>query len=73
MWIGARALVRAGVRIGKGAVVAMGAVVVSDVAPYAIVGGVPAKKIRSRFTSPEQISKHDLMLEQEPAAGAYCE
>ena len=73
VWIGARALVRAGVRIGKGAVVAMGAVVVSDVAPYAIVGGVPAKKIRSRFTSPEQISKHDLMLEQEPAAGAYCE
>jgi maltose O-acetyltransferase len=36
------------VTIGKGAVVAAGAVVTKDVAPYTIVGGVPAKKIGAR-------------------------
>lgn len=38
-----------GVTIGHGAVVAAGAVVTRDVAPYSIVGGVPAKEIRKRF------------------------
>ena len=37
-----------GVRIGKGAVVASGAVVTKDVEPYTVVGGVPAKFIRNR-------------------------
>jgi acetyltransferase-like isoleucine patch superfamily enzyme len=73
VWIGARVLVRSGVRIGRGAIIAMGAVVVSDVEPYAIVGGVPARKIRSRFATVEEITKHDLMLEAEPVTGAYCE
>ena len=45
-----------GVKIGDGAVIAAGAVVVKDVPPYAIVGGVPAKIIRYRF-SPEIIEK----------------
>lgn len=49
VWIGHRATVLPGVRIGNGAVVAAGAVVSRDVAPYTIVGGVPAKPIRSRF------------------------
>ncbi|MGM0124182.1 2,3,4,5-tetrahydropyridine-2,6-dicarboxylate N-acetyltransferase [Enterococcus sp. AZ194] len=44
--IGANAVVLEGVRIGKGAVVAAGAVVVSNVAPYTVVAGVPAKKIK---------------------------
>lgn len=43
------------VRIGTGAVIATGAVVVSDVEPYAIVGGVPAREIRKRFDD-EQIA-----------------
>lgn len=43
-----------GVSIGNGAVVAAGAVVTKDVPPYAIVGGVPAKIIKYRFT-PDQI------------------
>jgi acetyltransferase-like isoleucine patch superfamily enzyme len=47
-WISCRAVVLPGVRIGKGAVVAAGAVVTRDVEPYAIVGGVPAKKIGER-------------------------
>lgn len=54
VWIGARALVLDGVLIGDGAVVAAGAIVASDVAPYSIVGGVPAKVIRHRF-SPDVI------------------
>lgn len=48
VWIGARAVVLGGVKIGHGAVVAAGAVVTKDVAPYAIVGGVPARVIRMR-------------------------
>lgn len=49
IWIGEHAIVKAGVRIGEGAVVAVCAFVDNDVPPYAIVGGVPAKVIRYRF------------------------
>ncbi|MDE6603995.1 MAG: CatB-related O-acetyltransferase [Lachnospiraceae bacterium] len=54
VWIGANVCILPGVRVGDGAVIAAGAVVTKDVAPYAIVGGVPAKVIRYRF-SPEEI------------------
>lgn len=47
-WIGAGATLLAGVRVGRGAVVAAGAVVTRDVPPLAIVGGVPARPIGSR-------------------------
>ncbi len=50
VWIGANAILLPGVRIGDGAVIAAGAVVTKDVAPYAVVGGVPAKIIKYRFT-----------------------
>ncbi|MEO8671112.1 MAG: DapH/DapD/GlmU-related protein [Tahibacter sp.] len=46
VWIGANALILQGVTIGRGAVVAAGAVVHRDVAPFTLVGGVPARKIR---------------------------
>ena len=49
VWIGYEAVVLAGVHIGDGAIVAARAVVSKDVAPYAIVGGVPARPIRPRF------------------------
>ncbi len=47
-YLGSRVTVLPGVRIGKGAVVASGAVVTADVAPYKVVGGVPARVIRER-------------------------
>lgn len=50
VWIGYGATIMSGVHIGQGAVVAAGAVVTKDVPPYAIVGGVPAKLIRYRFS-----------------------
>jgi acetyltransferase-like isoleucine patch superfamily enzyme len=47
VWLGAGAVITDGVRIGKGAVVAAGAVVTKDVAPHTVVGGVPAKPIKT--------------------------
>lgn len=49
VWIGEGVFIRRGVTIGDGAIIASRAVVTSDVPPYAIVGGVPAKVIRYRF------------------------
>jgi acetyltransferase-like isoleucine patch superfamily enzyme len=47
-WICSRAIILPGVRVGKGAVVAAGAVVTKDVEPFTVVGGIPAKKIAQR-------------------------
>ncbi|MEO9615122.1 MAG: CatB-related O-acetyltransferase [Nitratireductor sp.] len=48
-WIGMRAMIMPGVAIGEGAVIASGAIVTKDVAPYAVVGGNPAAELRTRF------------------------
>jgi acetyltransferase-like isoleucine patch superfamily enzyme len=47
VWLGAGAVITDGVRVGKGAVVAAGAVVTKDVEPHTVVGGVPAKHIKT--------------------------
>ncbi len=61
VWIGTNAVILRGVVIGDGAIVAAGAVVTKDVSPYTIVGGVPAKVIRQRFS--DQLVDRLLRLE----------
>lgn len=53
VWIGTNTLILPGVEIGNGAIIAGGAVVTKDVPDYAVVGGVPAKVIKYRFTKEE--------------------
>lgn len=53
VWIGMRALIMAGVTIGEGSVVAAGAVVTKDLAPYTVYGGNPAGEIRKWFALEE--------------------
>lgn len=50
VWIGSNVMIMGGIKIGDGAIVAAGSVVTKDVKSYSIVGGVPAKLIRMRFT-----------------------
>ncbi|WP_221091962.1 CatB-related O-acetyltransferase, partial [Providencia rettgeri] len=53
VWIGANALILDGIKIGNGAIIAAGAVVTKSVPDYAIVGGVPAKIIKFRYSEHE--------------------
>ncbi|GHT50816.1 hypothetical protein FACS189440_18890 [Bacteroidia bacterium] len=65
VWVGCNSTIMTGVKIGDGAIIAAGSVVTKDVEEYAIYGGVPAKKIKDRFT-PDEICKHKKMLELNP-------
>jgi serine acetyltransferase len=56
VWIGAKATIMSGVKIGNGSIVGSGSVVTKDVPPYAIVVGNPAIVVKYRFTE-EQIQK----------------
>ncbi len=62
VWIGHSALIMRGVRVGRGAIVAARAVVTKDVPPYSVVAGIPARYVRDRFASAEQVLRHDAML-----------
>ena len=57
IWIGSRVIILPGTKIGKGSIIGAGAVVTKDVPKYSIVGGVPAKVIRSRKLNKEDIVK----------------
>jgi acetyltransferase-like isoleucine patch superfamily enzyme len=72
VWIATGVIILSGVNIGRGAILAAGAVVSKDVPPYAIVGGVPAKVIKYRFTPEDQII-HDNELLNKNFKPEYCE
>ncbi|MBR0703704.1 hypothetical protein JQ599_27625 [Bradyrhizobium diazoefficiens] len=61
VWIGYGAIILSGVKVGRGAVVAAGAVVVNDVEPYSIVSGNPAVAIKKRMSA-EEIDRHEVLL-----------
>lgn len=61
IWVGANVLILNGVHINRGAIVGGGSLVTKEVPPYAIVGGVPAKVLKWRF-SIEQILEHEEKL-----------
>jgi acetyltransferase-like isoleucine patch superfamily enzyme len=62
VWIGYGSIIMSGVHIGSGAVIAAGSLVVKDVEPYAIYGGVPAKKLKDRFSTPDDQAEHARVL-----------
>lgn len=72
VWVGANSILIAGVCIGRGAIIAAGAVVTKDVPPYEIHGGVPARKIGERFIDPAERLAHDRMLTEPPKRGDYA-
>ncbi|WP_420818963.1 hypothetical protein [Ornithinimicrobium flavum] len=62
VWVGQGALVRRGVTVGDGAIVAAHAVVTKDVPPYSIVAGVPATILRTRFEGADR-AEHQRLLD----------
>jgi maltose O-acetyltransferase len=61
VWVGTRAIILHGVTVGRGAIIAAGAVVSQNVPPYSIVGGIPAKVIRFRWDV-DTILQHEAEL-----------
>jgi len=60
VWIGYGAIVMSGVKISRGSIIAAGSLVSKDVEPYSIYAGVPAKKIKARFDSEDELKQHIL-------------
>lgn len=64
VWLGCNVTLLAGAHVGRGAIIAAGAVVNKDIPPYAIAGGVPAKVIKFKWTI-DQILEHEAILYSE--------
>lgn len=62
VWVGSGAIILKGVRLGRGSIVAAGAVVLRDVLPYVVVGGNPARPISARFQDIAAILRHEAAL-----------
>lgn len=62
VWICSSVIILKGVRVGRGSIVAAGALVNKDIPPYAIVGGIPAKVIGWRFNDLDAILRHERVL-----------
>ncbi|KRL54342.1 hypothetical protein FD35_GL002682 [Furfurilactobacillus rossiae DSM 15814] len=75
VWIGNSVNILNGVTVGDGAILAAGAVVTEDVKPYEIVGGVPAKQIRFRFSQKERdfLIKHPWFNEKPDVLAQHLE
>lgn len=58
VWIGLGSIVLSGVHIGQGSIISAGSVVTKNVEPFSIYAGVPAKKIRNRFESENDLQEH---------------
>lgn len=62
VWVGGNATILAGVRVGRGSVIAASAVVTKDVPPNTIVGGNPARVIRNRFDA-DDLAIHEALYD----------
>lgn len=62
VWVGCGAIILKGVRIGRGSIVAAGALVKKDVLPYTVVAGVPARAVGVRFAERAVLRDHDAAL-----------
>lgn len=63
-WLGAHSFINCGVNIADGCIIAAGAVVTKDTEPYGVYGGVPAKRIKDRFNSIEDMQEHIRLVSQ---------
>lgn len=72
VWVGHRVTIIRGVTIGDGSIISAGSVVTKDVPPRSVYGGVPARYIKDRFTSPSDIHNHRRMLDGPDQAPMYA-
>lgn len=72
VWIGCNAIVLAGNKVGRGAIVAAGSVVTRPVPDFSVVAGVPARVISTRFDSESDRAAHSQVLNGPTISGDYC-